>query len=340
MSKKVTKKKRNKKQQRKNRIFYLLILLLMTTISLSFTSYAWFTTNRLARVDLLDVNVRAQGGIEISTDGTSWKSAINVLDIETARETYPTSINQIPKTLEPVSTIKALENGKLKMFYGSVEGNTNGDYILSATRSIETESFDEESIGKFIAFDLFLKTNTTTDLYLTKESNITYNGENSVGIENSVRIAFIEEGNVPNGTNITTIQQLLTNTADNIYIWEPNYNSHTINGIANAKNTYNIITSENGIQIPYDGISQEINEYQGITPATANSNVYPTYFSRVNVDYYTEKNFTNNKKVFNIKTGITKYRVYMWIEGQDVDCENNASVGNVVFNLQFTTNPS
>ena len=83
MSKKVTKKKRNKKQQRKNRIFYLLILLLMTTISLSFTSYAWFTTNRLARVDLLDVNVRAQGGIEISTDGTSWKSAINVLDIET-----------------------------------------------------------------------------------------------------------------------------------------------------------------------------------------------------------------------------------------------------------------
>ena len=166
------------------------------------------------------------------------------------------------------------------------------------------------------------------------------NGENSVGIENSVRIAFIEEGNVPNGTNITTIQQLLTNTADNIYIWEPNYNSHTINGIANAKNTYNIITSENGIQIPYDGISQEINEYQGITPATANSNVYPTYFSRVNVDYYTEKNFTNNKKVFKIKTGITKYRVYMWIEGQDVDCENNASVGNVAFNLQFTTNPS
>lgn len=340
MTKKQIKKKKSKKQQRKNRIFYLLILLLMTTVSLSFTSYAWFTTNRLARVDLLNVNVRAQGGIEISTDGTSWKNTINVLDIEQARETYPTSINQIPKTLEPVSTVKSLENGKLKMFYGTVEGNINGNYILSASRSIETESFDEESTGKFITFDLFLKTSTATDLYLTKESNITYNGETSVGIENAVRIAFIEEGNVPNGTNVATIQQLTTNEPNNIYIWEPNYNSHTANGIANAKNTYNITTSENGIQLNYDGITSEISKNLGITPNNANSITYPAYFQRVAVDYYTEKEFTNNKKIFSIKSGITKYRIYMWIEGQDVDCENNASVGNVAFNLQFTTNPS
>ena len=27
----------------------------------------------------------------------------------------------------------------------------------------------------------------------------------------------------------------------------------------------------------------------------------------------------------------------MWVEGQDVDCENNASGGNIDFNLQITT---
>lgn len=43
------------------------------------------------------------------------------------------------------------------MFYGSVEMNKVGDYILSTTRSIETESFDEDSEGLFITFDLFLK---------------------------------------------------------------------------------------------------------------------------------------------------------------------------------------
>ena len=30
----------------------------------------------------------------------------------------------------------------------------------------------------------------------------------------------------------------------------------------------------------------------------------------------------------------------MWIEGQDVDCENNASGGNIQFNLQMSTNSS
>ena len=27
----------------------------------------------------------------------------------------------------------------------------------------------------------------------------------------------------------------------------------------------------------------------------------------------------------------------MWIEGQDVDCENNASGGSITYNLQITT---
>ena len=30
----------------------------------------------------------------------------------------------------------------------------------------------------------------------------------------------------------------------------------------------------------------------------------------------------------------------MWLEGQDVDCENKASVGNLTLALQFSTNPS
>ena len=30
----------------------------------------------------------------------------------------------------------------------------------------------------------------------------------------------------------------------------------------------------------------------------------------------------------------------MWLEGQDVDCENNASVGEISLNLQLSTNPN
>ena len=80
-------KSKKKQKFKKFRIFYLLLLLLITTISLSTSSYAWFTTNRLVKIDLLDVSVRAQGGIEISVDGTDWKSSVSIDDIVNAEQT-------------------------------------------------------------------------------------------------------------------------------------------------------------------------------------------------------------------------------------------------------------
>ena len=45
-------------------------------------------------------------------------------------------------------------------------------------------------------------------------------------------------------------------------------------------------------------------------------------------------------KAFDLPEGVTKIRFYMWIEGQDVDCENGASGGGISFNLGFTTQAS
>ena len=41
-------------------------------------------------------------------------------------------------------------------------------------------------------------------------------------------------------------------------------------------------------------------------------------------------------KVFSLKAGITKVRMYRWIEGQDVECEDDASGSNIAFDLQLT----
>ena len=90
---------KKKSKKRRYRLFYLLLLLFITTITLSFSSYAWFTTNRLVKIDLLNVNVRAQGGIEISVDGTNWKSVLTVTDIEEARNNYPNSFKRLIKML-------------------------------------------------------------------------------------------------------------------------------------------------------------------------------------------------------------------------------------------------
>ena len=63
-------------------------------------------------------------------------------------------------------------------------------------------------------------------------------------------------------------------------------------------------------------------------------------FRTVDIDIATVSNNNSNISAFELQEGISKVRVYLWVEGQDVDCENNASIGDIVFDLQFTTNPS
>ena len=328
------------KKRKKNRLFYLLLLLFVTMISLSVFAYALFTSNRLVKVDLLDVGVRAQGGIEISVDGSNWKSSVSSTDIISARDNYPGSVNQIPNVLEPVSSVMDIENGKIKLFYGIASNNSDGDYVLEATRSIEEESFGNESSGKFIAFDLFLRVNKDTDLYLTPESNATYGGDTSYGIENAVRFAFVLEGNTLTGSSLNVIQSLSTNDRNNVYVWEPNYDVHTANGVNNARDIYGISIGTISDRLLYDGVASEFGKDKNVTTNRANSEYYPEYFGNTKIDFYTTSGFSNNVRMFNIKSGISKIRVYMWIEGQDVDCENNASVGNISLNLQFSSNPS
>ena len=65
----------------KKRLFLLLLLLIITGIILSTSTYAWFTSNRTVTVEDIDVNVAASGGIQVSVDGTNWKSIITNADI-------------------------------------------------------------------------------------------------------------------------------------------------------------------------------------------------------------------------------------------------------------------
>ena len=40
-----------------------------------------------------------------------------------------------------------------------------------------------------------------------------------------------------------------------------------------------------------------------------------------------------------LSSGVTKFRIYMWIEGQDVDCENYAANSDIEYNLSFSLDP-
>ena len=326
----------NRTKKRKRMV--ALLLLFLTFILFITTTYAWFSTNRVVGIDTLNVHVQADGGLEVSTDAVNFKQVITVQDIMDARDNYPNAVNQVPYRMYPVSSGGSIDgNGYLEMFSGEATNARGTDFILVANKSLESNSFGEESEGRFIVFDLFFRTTNNKELYLSGNSSVTYNGDSSSGIENATRVAFLNEG--VSSDNAGTAQGL--NGASEALIWEPNYDVHTEYGVKNAKDVYGIDTTmTGGALLPYDGVINNISSNDNVLITDASSNRYPNFFRRVNVSFNTVAGNTSNTKILDLEPSITKVRIYMWIEGQDVDCEDNASYGDISFNLEFTTNPS
>ena len=352
----------NEEKRSKKRIILLLLLLLITAFMLSATTYAWFTSNKTVTVSDINVNVATSGGIQISTDGTTWKSVVTNADITGAINKYSTAANQIPATLEPVSTGVASLNsdGYLPMYYGTVvtsESTTNnGQYILTATdvttpldNSKTGQSTTAGTNGKFVVFDLFFKVDaenageTTKQIYLTTSSDVIADS-NDTGIKNAARVAFVREGEAANGADLAEVQALKTSTVNNnVFVWEPNYDVHKATGVSNARDVYGITTTETGgSALSYSGIIDTIAASDDILLGQATATKNSSKFADVTPTLTTAAGWTsgtNYEQFLSLSTNkITKVKVYFWVEGQDVDCENNASGGNITLRLQFSLN--
>lgn len=316
----------SKKSKRKTSLKSAILLLLLMAILLVTSSYAWFTANQTVTISSLQVNVKASNGLQISTDGKTWKSIITQEDIKAG---YAGNTNNIPTEMAPVSTTGTVTNGNLDMYYGSVVTNTAGDFILTAEK-------DADNKGHYIVFDVFLKVDAVTDVYMTEESKVEYAGANTQGLENAARVGFIIEGNTAATSGINTITglSLATGTAK---IWEPNYDTHSDLAITNAKTNYDLtITSPNPDALTYYGVKAPIAAGDNI-PIKQVGTPSVDHFSAVTPAIKTINGSTLRPKFENLAAGITKVRIYMWVEGQDVDCENGASGTDIKYTVQFST---
>ena len=351
------------KQDKKKKLKSLVLLLFLTIVLLSTSTYAWFTANRSVTIDPIDVHIAASSGLQISADGAEWKTILSNDDIKHPGEyenntTY--NKNQLPTELVPVSTNGVPSSGFLTFYKGKVEGNATGDMALSAT-ACGAESF--RTTGDYIAFDVFLKVDdATADVYLDKGSGVTVTvpqtGTNpDKGLQYAARYAFVIEGHTTSDDTIENIQKL-TGGSETLVV-EPNYDAHKSGGTTNAQRYYNITTTTatSGVApVSYVGVKAAIPDSTPIILVDTNPGGSPssTYFQGVpsnslkltNVAYssgatgysYYGKGAsdTNLLKAFTLTSGITKVRVYMWIEGQDVDCENSASGAYLTYKVGFT----
>ena len=203
-------------------------------------------------------------------------------------------------------------------------------------------------------------------IYLTPESQVTVGttGTKNTGIENSVRVAFAQIGRVESDKDKTVVQGITCKTENDVTgicadkdatIWEPNDTAH----VANAISWYSTSCEKRtGLEVT------DPDSYAGACTTIANGNYYPTYVvskeiaETDNVDVYDGKEYntyettatngsltavdtlTDTEKMYLgtarptfmtlAPNSITKIRVYVYIEGQDVDNYDFASLGKQI----------
>ena len=301
---------------KKRNLFSAFIMLLITAVSLTTASYAWFSVNTAVQLEGLDINVEVAEGIQVSTDAATWKAAIEVSDITTG---YSGHTNQVPTMLKPVSTIGSQSTGNFEMY--------SGELVESATTTLTTTGPLTEGpleTARYIAFDVFIQASTSTPIYLASGSSITYDSPlmaASSGLEYSTRVAFFNQGTDATSTPATA-RALAGGTNSTQVIWEPYALSHTTYALGQGASTvaktpyYGVKDSGSGLAITgFDTQTDHFGLVTTINPDTTEPN-------------FTEVGYTDGagNLIFTAGAGITKVRIYIWIEGQDIDNENSASL--------------
>lgn len=346
--------RKKRKEERKKRLKSLVLLLFLTIILLSTSTYAWFTANRSVSIDPINVNIAASSGLQISTDASEWKTLITNNDIKSPTN-WEGNTNMLPSTLAPVSTAGKTSGRFMSFYKGVVAGDANNGGAMSLTASAcpaETKG----TTGDYIAFDIYLKVDEATgaDIFLENGSGVTVTtGQADKGLQYAARYGFVIEGNVASTADPTEAQAL--GTPSSVVIVEPNYDAHKASGTNNASTYYNQTTttaSSGAAAVPYLGVKAVIEEPIILVNTNPGGTADSTKFEAIsglmktNVAYSnaedTREAYKGTAKetallnVFHLNTGITKIRVYMWIEGQDVDCENSASGAFLTYKLGFT----
>lgn len=315
----------NKKRRKKITI----LVTFFVTITLIAATYAWFSASLNVKVKFFDVKVSTDTGLFISLDGINYSDTVEISKeaiLDNLNKTYPNNTNQWASNgLWSVSTngILSSNQDKFSMFQGEIRKYRTRE--KRGQKYVDTYLMKEEkrsSVNSFISFDIFLKNVSGSpkkdNLYLTDGTEVYFDEkadsetkEKMQDILNTVRIGLLKIGETNLNASPSTIQNLKCNPTCEAIIFEPNHLKHNEESI-NAVKEYGKELFDNTYVDTYGVIKEGKNlDYKsGIIGGLDNE-----HFSKQNTITINDI----RKPVFQVPNGITKVRVYLWLEGQDID---------------------
>ena len=354
--------KKNKKKSEMNAMFFIILFALVIFI---ISTYAWFSTQRNVSITNLNGTVEVAEGLEISLDAQNWSNGL-VLGEEEGQldiidDAYEGNHNIKPTEMLPVSTLGLVGSNRTDLLM--LRGTLNNSIQLNNIQQMDEKETnpDVTTYPGYFAFDVFLKNSSRQDdiddvLQLNYDSSleIMETDKSATGLQNTARVAFAKY----TGTSDTMADQatILKETAgvgvgsspvyiSDVAIWEPNSNDHVEyvvqnnNKITGAGSGFNATTQMDTYALTDSSLSQsiaDIYKWDGSERLLQKQNVLQT--TKTSTEDYSIAEGVQN--LVSTSDGTTEFgiapnkicriRIYLWLEGQDVDCINYASHGGGV----------
>lgn len=315
---------------------FLLFLTFITGVLLITATYAWFYASLDVRVEFVKIDISKEAGLSLSLDGINFSETVEVTQDSITKDImnlYPTNTNQYPSSgLYPISTI-GIQNPNQDKFQLYV--STRLKYLPgypTLKRYLNVKKYEEvksQPESTFLAFDLFVQNATGSpydDNFFLDEGTEIYlhdGYETNDGNYNSIRIGFLKMGTVSRRTDAATRQAIDCQGHCEAYIYEPTAFAHSESSIKRAKKIdINLVDGE--YKPTYAVIAD--GKYMDISTGYSETGLF--YDRRHFQEQITRTELVG--QLCTIANGITKFRVYVWLEGQDADSLQTTSAGSLM----------
>ncbi len=310
------------KKTLKTRAFISAIaMLLVSAIVLVSSTFAWFSMARQVEVEKMQLTVTSPEGIQLSANTNAFTTQLTLDDLNPTASTTSRfkadddHTNHFPKELIPSSSRMASHYG-LPNFY---QASVSEEGILTASKVALEDS-------GVLSFDVFLKVSEAQSVYWNR-TTVTAVENGNEEVVYATRVALIPCGT---STDPATAKTILACTNGQAQLFEPIAYQHAAEVVAagNATNGTTARTTYIDAAIP---ASAKLNVSGTGYVTNNNSYAFGTYANTV-----ANENDNQSAMRLELQPGITRVRVYMWLEGNDVDCMQSIGGSQFDFNLVFS----
>ena len=307
----------------------LLVLTLITGVIFIYSTYAWFSASLNVVISDFKMVTESSDGIYISLDGVTWSDEVditknNLLNVLT--ETYEDHKTQWSDEMAAVSSIgiKDANSDRFDIYTHKTQIILKPDY--NNNDKLSFFKLDEEKVNsssRFMAFDIFIKNVTPSpysdNLYIDNSSKFSNSDpeDSDDSALNAIRLGIVFSDVTSVDSSVETIQNLGCNGRCRDYIYEPNAYNHTEVSIKDANNHgVNLINGSYYETYGLHTAGEDIKIWSGVK----NNKV------AIDNNYFglQETSTTFDTPIFQIPKGIVKARLYLWVEGQDIDIIEHA----------------